>query len=177
MPINFPTSLDTLTNPASSDLMSSVTVPHATQHSDTNDAIEAIEAKIGINNSTVASSLDYITKSVSSLDPGHLHSKLRNTANTGNSLVSSSDGQLTTTSHLTVLGRVWAETPSGAITRNASGFISSINIGSFSATVTRDASGRISSVAKSRGAPIASFVTWTFTRNASDYITSWVAEE
>lgn len=59
MAVNYPTSLDNFTNPTSSDAMNSVTVPHATQHSDLNDAVEALEAKVGINGSAVATSLEY----------------------------------------------------------------------------------------------------------------------
>jgi len=59
MAINYPTSLDNFTNPTSSDAMNSVTVPHATQHSDLNDAVEALEAKVGVNGSAVATSLEY----------------------------------------------------------------------------------------------------------------------
>lgn len=59
MAISFPASLDTLTNPSSGDQLSSVTVPHATQHADANDAIEALEAKVGINGSAVTTSHDY----------------------------------------------------------------------------------------------------------------------
>lgn len=71
MSINFPNTLDTLTNPsASSD---TVTVSHAGQHSDTNDAIEALEAKVGVNGSSVTTSLDYLVKNTSSIDPGHKH--------------------------------------------------------------------------------------------------------
>src|ERR1035437_7242296 len=47
---NFPTSLDTLTNPTATDNMAAV--PHHTQHSNANDAIEAIEAKVGIGAGT-----------------------------------------------------------------------------------------------------------------------------
>ena len=47
---NFPTSLDTLTNPAGTD--SVATVSHSGQHSNANDAIEAIEAKLGTGAST-----------------------------------------------------------------------------------------------------------------------------
>lgn len=57
MAINFPTSLDTLTNPTSTSDVA--TVDHATQHSDVNDAVEALEAKVGINSSAVTSSHDY----------------------------------------------------------------------------------------------------------------------
>lgn len=59
MATNFPTSLDNFTNPTSTDAMNSVTVPHATQHANLNDAVEALEAKVGVNSSAVASSLDY----------------------------------------------------------------------------------------------------------------------
>ena len=59
MAINYPTSLDNFTNPTSSDAMNSVSVPHATQHSDLNDAVEALEAKVGVNGSAVATSLEY----------------------------------------------------------------------------------------------------------------------
>jgi len=54
---NFPTSLDSLTNPASGDSLSSPS--HAGQHADANDAIEALEAKVGVNGSAVTTSLDY----------------------------------------------------------------------------------------------------------------------
>jgi len=57
--VNFPTSLDSLTNPTSGDLMNSVTVPHATQHANLNDAVEALEAKVGVDGSAVTTSLDY----------------------------------------------------------------------------------------------------------------------
>jgi len=57
MAINFPTSLDSLTNPLGTDSVQAVS--HAAQHADTNDAIEALEAKVGADNSTVTTSLDY----------------------------------------------------------------------------------------------------------------------
>ena len=59
MASNFPSSLDSFTNPSSSDAMDSVSVPHATQHSDVNDAVEALQAKVGADSSAVTSSLDY----------------------------------------------------------------------------------------------------------------------
>ena len=59
MASNFPSSLDSFTNPSSSDAMDSVSVPHATQHSDLNDAVEALQAKVGADSSGVASSHDY----------------------------------------------------------------------------------------------------------------------
>jgi hypothetical protein len=59
MAITYPTSLDNFTNPTASDAMNSVSVPHATQHSDLNDAVEALEAKVGVNSSAVVTSHDY----------------------------------------------------------------------------------------------------------------------
>jgi len=57
MAINFPTSLDTLTNPITTSPLNSPS--HAGQHSDANDAIEALEAKVGITSSADTNSLDY----------------------------------------------------------------------------------------------------------------------
>lgn len=71
MAISFPTSLDTLTNPTSTDPLNSPS--HSGQHSDENDAVEALEAKVGVNSSAVATSLDYLLKNTSSSDPGHKH--------------------------------------------------------------------------------------------------------
>ena len=57
MTTSFPTGLDALTNPTGS---SSLTSPdHAGQHADINDAVEALEAKVGVDGSAVTSSLDY----------------------------------------------------------------------------------------------------------------------
>lgn len=55
MATNFPESLDSLSNPNSTDSL----VGHAEQHSNTNDAIEALQAKVGIDGSEDPSSLDY----------------------------------------------------------------------------------------------------------------------
>lgn len=57
MATNFPTSLDSLTNPAAGNSLNSPS--HAGQHADANDAIEALEAKVGVNSSAVTTSLDY----------------------------------------------------------------------------------------------------------------------
>lgn len=63
---NFPTSLDTLTNPTATD---PVTNPsHATQHANANDAIEALEAKVGINSSATTTSHDYKLSLVTASD-------------------------------------------------------------------------------------------------------------
>jgi hypothetical protein len=57
MATNFPTSLDNLTNPASTNELDAPS--HSQQHADANDAIEALETKVGINNSSNTTSLDY----------------------------------------------------------------------------------------------------------------------
>ena len=57
MATSFPSGLDALTNPTSSDGLNSP--DHAGQHADANDAIEALQAKVGVNGSAVTSSLDY----------------------------------------------------------------------------------------------------------------------
>lgn len=51
MPTNYPTSLDTLTNPTAGSTLAT----HVDQHSNANDAIEALQAKLGTN--TTAASL------------------------------------------------------------------------------------------------------------------------
>ena len=57
MATNFPSSLDSFTNPTAVDTLDSP--PHDTQHADANDAIEALQAKVGVNGSAVATSHDY----------------------------------------------------------------------------------------------------------------------
>jgi hypothetical protein len=58
----YPGGLDSFTNPVSTDLTNSVTVPHATQHADNNDAIEAVQAELGVDpagaSATVVARLD-----------------------------------------------------------------------------------------------------------------------
>lgn len=58
MATSFPASLDSFSNPAGTDDVSTV-VKHSTHHANHNDAIEALEAKVGINSSAVPTSLDY----------------------------------------------------------------------------------------------------------------------
>lgn len=57
MATNFPTSLDSLTNPITTDKLNSPS--HAGQHANANDAIEALQAKVGVNSSAVTTTLDY----------------------------------------------------------------------------------------------------------------------
>jgi hypothetical protein len=66
MATNFPTSLDSLTNPTATDTLDSP--PHDTQHADANDAIEAIQAKVGIDGSAVTTSHEYRINSIEELN-------------------------------------------------------------------------------------------------------------
>lgn len=58
MATNFPGSLDNFTNPTNTDTLNSPS--HSGQHADINDAVEALQAKVGSDSSAVATSIDYI---------------------------------------------------------------------------------------------------------------------
>jgi hypothetical protein len=57
MTTSFPSSLDSFSNPTSIDSLSNPS--HAGQHANVNDAVEALQAKVGVDSSAVATSLDY----------------------------------------------------------------------------------------------------------------------
>jgi len=71
MAITYPTAKDVLTNPLSSDPLNNPS--HSTQHGNINDAVEALETKVGIDSSADTDSIDYKLKSTSSSNPGHKH--------------------------------------------------------------------------------------------------------
>lgn len=62
MATNFPTNLDNFANPQSTDSMAG----HAALHGNVNDALEAIQAKIGVDGSNNPNSLDYKISAVES---------------------------------------------------------------------------------------------------------------
>lgn len=66
MAITYPDTIDTLTNPVSTDTLDSPS--HSDQHSDINDAVEALEAKVGADGSAVTTSHDYKLGEVTSTD-------------------------------------------------------------------------------------------------------------
>lgn len=66
MSTSFPTGLDTLTNPTATDKVA--VVSHASQHANANDAIEALQAKVGANSSAVTTSHDYKLSEVTGTD-------------------------------------------------------------------------------------------------------------
>jgi hypothetical protein len=57
MAINYPSSLDTFSNPASSDTLDNPS--HSTQHANANDAIEALEVKLGIGSASASTASQY----------------------------------------------------------------------------------------------------------------------
>lgn len=68
----FPGALDPYTNPTATNPTNSPSL--SAGQTLQNDSLVAIEAKVGVNNSAVTTSLDYLLKNSASLDPGHLHS-------------------------------------------------------------------------------------------------------
>lgn len=49
MSTQYPNSLDNFVNPTPIDTLNSTTVPHAQQHANLNDAVEAMQTVLGIN--------------------------------------------------------------------------------------------------------------------------------
>ena len=71
MTTNFPTDLDDFVNPQPTDMQN--VVSHAGQHQNINDAVKALQEKVGKDNSSDTATLDYILKNPNSVDPGHTH--------------------------------------------------------------------------------------------------------
>src|SRR5882757_4880716 len=67
----YPNAIDTLVNPGSNDFQDSITIPHNVQHTNANDAIEAIEGALGINPhgtfATVRQRLDVMQNAISGI--------------------------------------------------------------------------------------------------------------
>ena len=69
MAITFPTTLDAFTNPLSTDVLTSPS--HAQQHSDINDAVEALETKVRIGNTVIGNYIAYTPTFPSGLTLGN----------------------------------------------------------------------------------------------------------
>jgi microcystin-dependent protein len=67
MATNFPAGLDSLTNPLGTDTLASPS--HSSQHANANDAIEALQAKVGVDNSAVTTSIDYRVEQLENATP------------------------------------------------------------------------------------------------------------
>lgn len=64
MPTAFPGALDAFNNPSAANDLDTVAVTHNEQHTNVNDAVEALELKVGITASADTGSLDYkVTRS------------------------------------------------------------------------------------------------------------------
>lgn len=62
----YPNSLDAFTNPTVNSNLNSPGVEHNLQHSDANDAIEALERRVGATDSADVTSVDYQLKQLQS---------------------------------------------------------------------------------------------------------------
>jgi hypothetical protein len=93
MATNYPTSLDTFYNPAANDDTSAV--DHAGIHTHANDAISALQVKVGVNNSNDTNSLDYKVNKIignCTVDTGKIPCKV--------ATKTFSDNRVVTTSHI-----------------------------------------------------------------------------
>ena len=73
----FPSSLDDLSTTRATSGTDKLSSPdHLVHHAAEDTLIEAIQTKVGVDNSAVATSLDYIIKSANSINPGHKHNFL-----------------------------------------------------------------------------------------------------
>lgn len=124
MSTNFPTTLDALTNPTSASALNSP--DHAGQHADANDAIEALEAKVGANSSAVTTSHDYKLGEVTATDKA----------------VGKTATQILTNKTLTspVLN-VTSDATGDMYYRNSGGLFTRLPIGSSGQIINADASG------------------------------------
>jgi hypothetical protein len=67
MAITYPVSLDTFSDPTPTSEMSSPS--HSGLHTDINSAVEALQAKVGVDSSAVTTSLDYRVSQLESASP------------------------------------------------------------------------------------------------------------
>lgn len=104
--MDFPTGLDTFVNPTPTSPSNNPSL--SSQQSDQNDAIEALESKVGVNNSAVTTSIDYLLKSTSSSNPGHKHTLANGATDVTASKdeVNILDGATITTAELNALGGI-----------------------------------------------------------------------
>lgn len=77
MTTNYPTSLDSFTTHANGDTI------EPEYDNNQQDAIVALQTKLGVDNSAATTTIDYKLKSTSSLDPGHKHTPTVSLAITG----------------------------------------------------------------------------------------------
>ena len=76
MSSTFPTTLQDLDATRGTTGQPLSTPDHITHHTLEDDTIEALQTKLGVDSSAVATSIDYKLKNASSINPGHLHTML-----------------------------------------------------------------------------------------------------
>ena len=129
MATNFPTSLDTfvaIVPGVSGTVLSGSGNPgliHSTQHNNANDAITAIEAKIGVTGSSVTSSLDYQTRTLR-IDLQSLSSSLAGRVTTNTTSITTLSGVVATDVN-NLSGRI--TTLSGVVATDVNSLRTSIN--------------------------------------------------
>jgi hypothetical protein len=142
--VSFPASLDTFTNPTATTRTN--VVSHAQQHSDANDGIEALQAKVGVSSSTVQSSLAFKLKDIFG---GNKAASLTGTETlTNKTLTSPGVTGLTATSSTligltTLTGTTTINLSSNPYTLTSSGAGMDITSGVFSLDLGSDATGDI----------------------------------
>lgn len=107
----FPVTLDSFTNPLSSDFLNSPS--HAGQHANANNAIAAIEAKLGIDGSAVTTSVDYLLRHLPRQESAIEHAQVSTPSSPSsgyNKLYFKSDGNLYKLSSVGVESRVGGST-------------------------------------------------------------------
>jgi hypothetical protein len=120
----YPSSIDSPQDPTASQFLNNPS--HSAQHGLENDAIVALETKVGVDSSAVTTTIDYLLKSTSSIDPGHKHSFA---SLTGFSVTSPATGDI-----LTYNGSVFAN-KSGLFKYGGNGSNGALNISSGTTTI------------------------------------------
>lgn len=73
MATNFPTTLDDSTSLPVEAASTPLSTNHVPSHQNLTDSVIALETKVGVNSSAIATSLDYLVKNTASSNPGHKH--------------------------------------------------------------------------------------------------------
>jgi len=200
MASSYPGGLDNFTNPSASDTLDSATVPHAAQHSNANDAIEAIESTLGVNpqgsSATVVARLTALDSTVAGKAPA---SGISPSAISGTAVITSdsrlsdartpldasvTDAKIATTlspSKITGLLVALAQDPeliiTGSITRNSSNVVTSAAVvwpdgvtGTYTSLSFDAATGAVNSYQITKGS--ATYTQPTLTRNSAGAVTN-----
>lgn len=109
MSITFPTTLDSLTDMTPTNSLGAE--GHNTRHTDLNSAVEALEAKVGVDNSAVTSSHDYKIAALESTDSTHTTNIATNATNIATNTTNITSNDTDIANHLGYLEDGWI--PSG----------------------------------------------------------------